>query len=323
MLNDKEKELLAPSQLKEIVGVLQVGGIIALPTETVYALAGDAKNISAIKRIFKLKNRPLNQALSVLLPQNYDLKAWADEISPVARQLAEYFWPGPLTLILNKNKFIPAELTGGQNKIGLRVPDHPITQTVLKAFAGGLAAPSANRSTQLSPTQVEHVRETFGEQLNGVIDGGVCSVGIESTIVDVSTTVPKLLRLGAISQEKIQRVINRELIIDPSVSSRYKTLTLRQIQTDELKDIVVGYINQGKFVTVLARRSALLSDKNLLWVNMPKEASDYARVLYKHLHDAEHVSAEILVESVPMNEVWSGVQAILKRYSGQSLLGGR
>lgn len=312
MLAYKEKDVFSSGQLEALVASLREGGVIAFPTETVYALAGDARNVSTLKKIFKLKNRPLNQPLSVLLAQNYDLNAWADEISPVAKQLADYFWPGPLTLILNKNESIARELTGGHAKIGLRVPDHPLAQAILKAFDGGLAAPSANRSNHFSPTHVEHVRQAFGEQLDGILDGGACSIGIESTIVDVSSTIPKLLRLGAIAQEKIQRVIHCELIMDPSASTRRSSLIFQQIQTDELKKVVFGYINQGKSVTVLARHPSMLNHKNLLWITMPKEAPDYAHVLYKHLREAEQNSSDkILVESVATSEAWSGIRRIL------------
>ena len=316
MLDYKEQGMLAPSQLKEIVTVLQNGGVIAFPTETVYALAGDARSVSAVKKIFKLKNRPLHQPLSVLLAQNYDLNEWANEVSPIAKQLANYFWPGPLTLILNKNESISAELTGGQAKIGLRVPDHPIAQAILKAFAGGLAAPSANRSTHLSPTQADHVRQEFGDKLDMIIEGGMCSIGIESTIVDVTTTAPRILRLGAISQVEIEDVIHCS-IKDFSVSMRSQgtRLPFQQIQADKLKTVILSYLDQGKSVTVLARHPSILRHKNLFWINMPKEASDYAGVLYQYLREAEQNSTDkILVESVPMNEAWSGIRAILARY---------
>lgn len=300
------------AQLQKLVFSLQQGGVIAFPTETVYALAGDARNVSAIKRIFRLKARPLTQPLSVLLPQNYDLAGWANDVSPLAQRLADYFWPGPLTLIFNKKESVLSELTGGGSKIGLRVPDHPVAQLLLQAFGGGLAAPSANCSTHLSPTQALHVRRAFADELDAIVDGGACSIGIESTIVDVSSDMPRLLRLGAIPLEAIQRVIDSALVADSSARARLR-LPLRQIERDELENTVHHYLNQGKLITVLARQPARVSHACLVWITMPEEASDYGRVLYQHLHEVERNStSQILIESLPMNETWAGIRALLQ-----------
>ncbi|WP_218813915.1 L-threonylcarbamoyladenylate synthase [Rickettsiella endosymbiont of Dermanyssus gallinae] len=309
----KEKiNLMSEGQLQKLVFSLQQGGVIAFPTETVYALAGDARSLSAIKRIFRLKARPLTQPLSVLLPQNHDLAEWANDVSPLAQRLADYFWPGPLTLIFNKKASVLSELSGGGSKVGLRVPDHPVAQSILQAFAGGLAAPSANRSAHLSPTQATHVRQAFADELDAIVDGGACSIGIESTIVDVSSDSPRILRLGAISQEAIQRVIGSELVADSSVLGRIR-LPLRQIERDELENSVHHYLNQGKSITVLARQPARVSHTNLIWITMPEEASDYGRVLYQHLHEAEKNSTtQILIESLPQNEAWAGIHALLR-----------
>lgn len=310
----KEKiNLMCEEQLQKWVLSLQNGGVVAFPTETVYALAGDARNLSAIKRIFRLKARPLIQPLSVLLPQNYDLAEWANDVSPIAQRLADYFWPGPLTLIFNKKASVLSALTGGGSKIGLRVPDHPVAQSILQAFGGGLAAPSANRSTHLSPTQAIHVRQAFADELDAIVDGGACSIGIESTIVDVSSAIPRILRLGAISLEAIQRVIDSERVADSSVRGRIR-LPLKQIEREELENTVHHYLSQGKSITVLARQSARVEHANLIWITMPKEASDYGRVLYQHLHEAEQSStSQILVESLPMSGAWTGIQALLQR----------
>ncbi|MES2998326.1 MAG: L-threonylcarbamoyladenylate synthase [Pseudomonadota bacterium] len=307
--------MLTINQLKKLVTLLRGGGVVAFPTETVYALAGDARNLSAIKKIFELKNRPLHQPLSVLLPQHYDLEAWAHDVPAIAKRLVDYFWPGPLTLILHKNKSILSELIGGGNKIGLRVPDHLIAQTILEAFSGGLAAPSANRSTRLSPTQADHVRQEFGDKLVSIIDGGACTIGIESTIVDVTTPIPRIRRLGAISQKELQKVIDSEFIIDsPDPIPRVK-IPLQQIARDKLKRITCEYLHQGKSVTVLARHTENLIHNNLIWITMPEEASHYARVLYQFLREAEQNSMDaIFVESVPINEGWSGIRPLIGDY---------
>ena len=310
--------MLCKHQLKKIVSSLKEGQIIAFPTETVYALAGDARNLSTIKRIFKLKNRPLNQPLSVLLPENPKLETWADDVSPMGQRLASYFWPGPLTLILNKKPSVFMELTGGQAKIGLRVPDHAIAQSLLKAFAGGLAAPSANRSSHFSPTQAIHVQEEFGEQLEVIVDGGACPIGVESTIVDVSAMTPKILRLGAISQREIENIINCEIILDLQVSTSHIGLACQQITPVGLQEVVYNYLNQGKSVTVLARHSVTMTHENLFWITMPSDANLYGQVLYKHLREAEQNSTDkILIEAVPASESWSGIQTVLEKYTAR------
>jgi L-threonylcarbamoyladenylate synthase len=304
--------VLTPIQLKKLVVSLQKGGLIALPTETVYALAGDARNLVSIQKIFQLKNRPLNQPLSVLLPQNYNFNAWTDNVSSIAQRLADHFWPGPLTLIFDKNRSVLSELVGGGNKIGLRVPDHVIAQAILRAFASGLAAPSANLSTHLSPSQADHVRQAFGDKIDTIIDGGPCSIGIESTIVDVTTPVPRILRLGTILKKDLQHVVDSEFINDFSVSIPHRKLFLQQVEKAKLKSITHEYLNQGKSVVVLARHAPNLIHKNLIWINMPKEANYYAHVLYKYLHQAEQNSThEIVVESLPMNERWSGIRTLI------------
>lgn len=301
------------------VKLLKQGELVVFPTETVYALAGDARNLSALKQIFKLKRRPLTQALSVLLADYHSLDAWACHISPLARKLARHFWPGPLTLILNKNESVLSELTAGHAKIGLRVPDHPIALALLKAFSGGLAAPSANRSGYLSPTQAEHVRQEFGDEIALIIEGGPCAIGIESTILDVTTKIPRVLRIGAISLEQISQFTPYERIQSvPSVTQLARKPALQQISIGQLAPIINEYLNQGKTVTVLGLHPANISHRNLIWITMPNNALKYGRVLYQYLHDAkQRASDKILVESIPKHEVWQGVQFLLDKKSVQ------
>jgi L-threonylcarbamoyladenylate synthase len=301
------------------VKLLKQGKLVVFPTETVYALAGDARNVSALKQIFKLKHRPLSQALSVLLAESHSLDAWACHISPLARRLAQHFWPGPLTLILNKNESVLSELTAGHAKIALRVPDHPIAQALLKAFAGGLAAPSANRSAHPSATQVEHVRHEFGDKIELIIEDGPCAIGIESTLIDVTTKIPQVLRLGAISLEQISQFTPYELIKSVPRSAQLATKPLlQQIASEQLVTIVNEYLDQGKTLTVLGLGSPTISHQNLTWITMPDNVLKYGQVLYKYLHDAERrASDKILVESVPKQSAWEGIQFLLDRSSVQ------
>lgn len=307
------------SELDLAVKFLKEGKLIAFPTETVYALAGDARNLLAIKQIFRLKNRPLNQPLSVLLAENQPLELWAREISPLAKKLAQQFWPGPLTLILNKNESVLSELTAGQPKIGLRIPNHPIAQAFLQAFGDGLAATSANRSTHFSATEVDHVREAFRDQLALITDGGPCSIGIESTIIDVTTDIPQILRLGAISVARIQKVIGVTLIKAMAKSNSNQLgsrIVLQQVLTEQLDYMISEHLRYGKTLIVLGLNLASIHHKNLTWITMPNNPIEYARILYKILHEAEqHASDKILVESLPNMSVWAGVQAILDKNS--------
>lgn len=309
--------MINSNELAIAVELLKEGKLIAFPTETVYALAGDARNLAAVQQIFALKKRPISQALSVLLANAQSMGKWAREIPLVAEKLAQHFWPGPLTLILHKEKSVLTALTGGQDKIGLRVPDHPIAQAILNSFDSGLAAPSANRSSHLSPTQIEHVRQEFDNEIELIIDGGPCTVGIESTIIDVTFAIPRIIRLGAISLEQLKSITTYEIeefTLSHSLSKK-KSL-LKQVSKQELAFIIDSYLNQNKTLTVFGLGPPKKKYKNLTWIRMPNDATQYGQVLYKYLHEAEqHVNDAILVESVPRLKAWTGVQAILDKYS--------
>ncbi|MFZ0219407.1 MAG: L-threonylcarbamoyladenylate synthase [Candidatus Aquirickettsiella sp.] len=311
--------MITIDELAKAVKLLKAGKLIVFPTETVYALAGDARNLTAVQQIFALKQRPSNQPLSVLLAKQHPLNRWARDIPPVAKKLAQHFWPGPLTLILNKEKSILPELTGGQDKIGLRVPDHPIAQTILNSFASGLAAPSANRTAHLSPTQIEHVRHEFDNKLELIIDGGPCSIGIESTIIDVTFDVPRIIRLGAISLEQIEFITPYTIGESMLAQDISKKPRLKQVLKQELDHVIEAYLNQHKTLTVLGLgpiNPIKKNYKNLTWICMPKDVNKYSQVLYRYLHEAERdVRDEILVESVPKLKEWAGIQLILDKHA--------
>lgn len=308
--------MINSNELAIAVKLLKEGKLVVFPTETVYALAGDARNLAAVQQIFALKERPTNQALSVLLAKEHSLDKWARDIPLVAEKLAQHFWPGPLTLILHKEKSVLTALTGGQDKIGLRVPDHPIAQAILNSFGSGLAAPSANRSSHLSPTQIEHVRQEFDNELELIIGGGPCAIGIESTIIDVTFDIPRILRLGAISLEQLKSITTYEIEEFTLSHCLSKKPLLKQVPKHELEFIINNYLNHHKTLIVLGLGSTKKKYKNLTWIRMPKDASQYAQVLYKYLHEAkQHVNDAILVESVPRLKAWTGIQAILDKYS--------
>jgi L-threonylcarbamoyladenylate synthase len=196
-------------EIERAVALLRRGELVAFPTETVYGLGADAANPAAVARIFAAKGRPADHPLIVHLPAAEHLARWARDIPAEAEKLAAAFWPGPLTLILKRQPQVPNAVTGGQDTVGLRVPSHPLALELLRAFEGGIAAPSANRFGRISPTTAAHVREELGERVPLVLDGGACPVGIESTILDLSRGVPVLLRPGAIGPADIARVLGR------------------------------------------------------------------------------------------------------------------
>lgn len=201
------------------VAALARGEAIGLPTETVYGLAADATRADAVRRIFALKGRPADHPLIVHLAAADALDAWAADVPPAARALADSFWPGPLTLILKRAAGVLDLVTGGQETVGLRVPSHPVAQAVLGAFGGALAAPSANRYGHVSPTTAAHVRAEFGDAVPVVLDGGECEVGIESTIVDVSRGTPRILRPGRISADEVAAVLHAPLASGPATGA--------------------------------------------------------------------------------------------------------
>lgn len=193
------------------VNLLRSGGVIGLPTETVYGLAADAHDARAVERIFRIKGRPADHPLIVHVPDTRAARAWCAHWPDAAEKLAAAFWPGPLTLIVTLDPGLTAErgVTGGRPTVALRVPEHPLARRVLQAMPGGLAAPSANRFGRVSPTTAGHVLDDLGVDVDYVLDGGPCRVGLESTIVDCSVDPPQILRHGAITAERIAEVLTR------------------------------------------------------------------------------------------------------------------
>lgn len=201
--------------VEQAAAILQAGGLVALPTETVYGLAANALDPVAVARIFAAKERPFFDPLIVHLADDSWLPRVAREFPPMARKLAERFWPGPLTLVLPKTDVIPELVTSGLSTVGVRVPDHPLMRRVLMLTDIPLAAPSANPFGRLSPTTAEHVRQQLGDRIDGIVDGGPCRVGVESTILKISEDRATLLRPGGTSVEEIEALIGTvELVKD-------------------------------------------------------------------------------------------------------------
>src|SRR4029078_13456997 len=197
---------MLPQDINQAVAILRSGGLVAMPTETVYGLAADARNPEALRKIFLAKQRPSDHPLIVHIADMEQLPQWTSAVSALAQKLARAFWPGPMTLILPKADSVLDLITGKQTTIGIRIPNHPVAQALLKAFGSGVAAPSANRFGHISPTTAEAVREELGDAVDMVLDGGQCDIGVESTIIDVSRGDPVILRPGMISAADIEAV---------------------------------------------------------------------------------------------------------------------
>lgn len=302
---------------------------MAFPTETVYGLGANAGNPAAVAKIFAVKGRPLDHPLIVHLADAQQMKRWARDIPSVAWRLAERFWPGPLTLILKRAPDVLDEVTGGQDTIGLRVPAHPIAHALLAAFGGGVAAPSANRFGRISPTQAEHVRQELGDAVDLILDGGDCEVGIESTIVDISSETPRILRLGSILPAQLTSMLHALLPVIQSgradkklprvsgmLKSHYAPLTpLEIVKAPELPAKIQRTLAEGKKISVLARSSLFYeADKNLFFLAMPEDPALYAHELYAALRKADaQKGAIILVEAVPVEENWLAIGDRLKK----------
>lgn len=205
-----------PKGIREAGDVLRRGGLVAIPTETVYGLAADAFNGAAVAGIFRAKGRPQDNPLIVHIGARAQLAELVREIPEAAQELMDAFWPGPLTLILPKSGRVPQEVSAGLDTVAVRFPAHPVAQAVINAAGVPLAAPSANTSGRPSPTTAQHVWDDLAGKIDAVLDGGACAVGIESTVVDVTQTPPRLLRPGAVTLEQLRQVVG-EVLLDDAV----------------------------------------------------------------------------------------------------------
>ena len=197
----------SPEAISRAVALLREGQVIGMPTETVYGLAADGLNPAALARIFEVKQRPLFDPLILHYADMAGAFALAKQVPAIARELAQRFWPGPLTLVMLKTELVPDLATSGLPTVALRVPSHPVAQALLRAFAGPLAAPSANRFGRISPTDASSVRTELGDAVPLILDGGACTVGLESTVLDLSGPKPVLLRAGGVTVEDIEILI--------------------------------------------------------------------------------------------------------------------
>ncbi|MFA9439765.1 L-threonylcarbamoyladenylate synthase [Uliginosibacterium sp. sgz301328] len=301
-----------PENIREAAAMLRAGKLVALPTETVYGLGADASNPEAAGRVFAAKNRPADHPLIVHLADAAQMTEWARAIPKEAIALARAFWPGPLTMILPREADVPDAVTGGQDTVGLRVPDHPVALALLRAFGGGIAAPSANRFGRISPTTAQHVEEEVGPHLAMILDGGPCTVGIESTILDLSRGEPVILRPGMIGIDAIAAVIGRRPRlrghtenaprVSGSLAAHYAPRTPMNIAS------AVDLHSAGVDCAVLAH-SVAPQPGAAMWITAPADAHGYAHGLYANLRALDASGAtRILLETLPDGSDWDAVR---------------
>ena len=206
-----------PNAVRDAAAILRRGGLLGIPTETVYGLGADALNEDAVSRIFLAKGRPQDNPLIIHVPDASWLESYCRDVPPAAYQLAERFWPGPLTMILPRRDIVPLRTTGGLETVGVRCPNHPVTLAIIEAAGVPIAAPSGNTSGRPSPTTAAHMIEDMDGRIDGIVDGGPCTVGVESTIIDLTVTPPRLLRPGGLPLESLRQVLG-EVAVDKAVT---------------------------------------------------------------------------------------------------------
>lgn len=308
-----------PQALVRAVALLREGNLVAFPTETVYGLGADALNPEAVSKVFAAKGRPADHPLIVHLPDLTHLETWAADAPELAYQLADAFWPGPLTLVLKRSLLVPDLITGGQDTVGLRVPSHLVALDLLHAFGGGIAAPSANRFGRLSPTRAEHVVEELSDRVDLVLDGGACEVGLESTIINLSTGRVQILRPGGVSVSRIadllgyapEIVAKSAVRVPGSLASHYAPLTPSVlVSAQQIDNLARTASNSAGFVSQRQKPAWAKGP----WRTLPADPKAYGHEVYAALRDLDSSNlTRIYVEAVPDTPEWLAVRDRLRR----------
>ncbi len=300
---------ITPQEINRAVRILETGGLVAFPTETVYGLGADATNVDAVKKIYDVKGRPEKHPLIVHIADANAVAKWTEEFPEAAHRLAARFWPGPLTMVLRRSKAVPDAVTGGQDTVALRVPGHPVALALLKAFGGAIAAPSANRFGKVSPTTAQHVYDDLGKDVDLVLDGGPCAVGIESTILDLSGPEPAILRPGGVTKEEIEATLGHAV---PVVKSGGKVRAPGQLPThyapkaqivlakpEELVEKANRFRSQGKTVVILTNSLPEKPPIGIETIMLPVSLAEMARGLYEALREVDRRRFQAAVVCLP------------------------
>jgi len=328
---------LFEAAVKRAAQALRRGEVVALPTETVYGLAANAFDASAVQRIFDVKGRPAHNPIIVHVSDLDMARRCAANWPDMADKLAAAFWPGPLTIVVARSAEIPDAVTAGGDTVGVRWPSHPLMQAVIRACGFPLAAPSANRSNEISPTNAGHVARSLGERISLIIDGGQSQVGIESTVLDISVSPPRLLRPGMIHEESLLAVTG--LLDQTTTAATGGALRspglLRKHYAPKARLVLLPWLDEHDFETQLAnvqcRLSVPISPERICVIAhthiplaakvasvsvIPHDAEAFARAIYAELHRSDEDGAElILVEALPTGPEWRAIEDRLRRAS--------
>jgi L-threonylcarbamoyladenylate synthase len=321
------------AEIEKAVEILRSGGLVAFATETVYGLGADATNARAGARIFSVKGRPPTNPLIVHVADISVAKRYVTAWPEHAERLARALWPGPITLVLPKSQAIVSAVTAGLATVAIRCPDHPVALELLKKFGGPVAAPSANRSNRISPTTAQHVRQELGDEVDLILDGGDCRVGIESTVVDLASSRPTILRPGAITRERLEQLLGP---IDVALTTNQSTpaaspgrqpvhysptapaFRFSQSDLDLLQNLFSS--QRGGSTVFLTIDGTELASQLRQWTNsvkiieMPSSADDYARRLYAALHEADDRHPDMIwVQEPPDQTQWDAVRDRVSR----------
>ena len=298
---------LAPcsiESLRNAANHLRKGALVAFPTETVYGLGVDAENESAVARMYQVKGRPANHPVIVHIADQNQVGYWAEEIPDYAIALMRKFWPGPMTLILRRSERVKDFVTGGQDYVGLRIPANPIALKLLSEFetlgGHGLAAPSANRFGSVSPTSAGDVKEEIGELLGPedlILDGGASEVGVESTIIDCSRALPRILRLGAVTEAMIESIT--PIDSDSDLEEIRVSGSLTRHYSPRAKVVIDREAKSGEGLIAL---SEVMTPAGVTRLSSPNSIEDYARLLYSALRKGDSQGLEVVVVIPPRGE---------------------
>ena len=310
---------MATSPIRKAAGLIRAGRLVAFPTETVYGLGANALDAEAVARIFAAKGRPRTSPLIVHVSSIEMARTLALEWPERAEKLARAFWPGPLTLVVRKRADIPAMVTAGLDTVGLRMPAHPLALELVREAGVPIAAPSANRFTELSPVTAGHVRASLGDAVDMILDGGECSVGIESTVLSVVDEIPVLLRPGIVSAADIEALIGPlrrawncaegEAHASPGQHARHYRPRKPLYLVDAGGRLPPG---RGAYLGRSAAGPAMLQ------IQMPASPAEYAARLYGTLHELDHRDVEwIAVERLPDDPAWEAVADRLRRAASE------
>ncbi len=291
------------ADINTAVSLLRQGKLIGLPTETVYGLAADAKNLLAVKKVFAAKGRPVDHPLIVHIGRVEELSKWARDIPPEAYRLAKQYWPGPLTLVLQKQDWVLPEVTGGQDTVAIRMPNHPLALELLRAFGSGLVAPSANQFGRISPTDEAAVLAELADKVDLILPGGRSTIGIESTILDLHQKPYTLLRQGMLSQAELENFLGEPILL-PSEKT-----------TVRVPGLLASHYSPRTPLKLFDLKELNRFEKQCVMVILCDSTPEvYAHELYAALRAADQGQYDlILVERPPQTPEWVAIQDRLKR----------